>query len=66
MQFNTELLSANWDESTKVWRVEVSTGETFTPRYLVTALGLLSKVSYPHIVGIERYKGEMHHTAKWP
>jgi cyclohexanone monooxygenase len=66
MQFNTELLSATWDDSKSVWRIEVCTGETFTARYLITALGLLSKQNYPDIKGIENYKGEMHHTAKWP
>lgn len=65
MQFNTELLSAEWDDEMGVWRVEVSTGETFVVRYLVTALGLLSKANYPDIPGLESFKGEMCHTAKW-
>lgn len=66
MQLNTELLSADWDDLKHVWRIQVSTGETFAARYLVTALGLLSKQNYPDINGIDRYKGEMYHTAKWP
>lgn len=66
MQFNTELISANWDETKSVWRIEVSTGETFTARYLITALGLLSKQNYPDVPGLDKFKGEMHHTAKWP
>ena len=66
IQLNTELLSAEWDDSDHVWRVQVSTGETLTARYLVTALGLLSKQNYPAIKDIEKYRGEMHHTAKWP
>jgi cation diffusion facilitator CzcD-associated flavoprotein CzcO len=66
MQFNTELRSAEWDEEKNIWRIEVSTGETFTSRYLITALGLLSKQNYPDIKGIDKYKGEIHHTAKWP
>ena len=43
-----------------VWRVEVSTGENLTARYLITALGLLSKQNYPDIKDIDTYKGEMH------
>jgi cyclohexanone monooxygenase len=65
MQFNTQLLSADWDDKKRVWRVEVSTGEKFTARYLITALGLLSKQNYPDIKGIDTYQGEMHHTGKW-
>ncbi|KIW64611.1 hypothetical protein PV04_09534 [Phialophora macrospora] len=66
MQFNTELLSAKWDDVAKVWRVELSTGKTLRVRYLVTALGLLSKANYPDIPGIETFKGQKVHTARWP
>ncbi|KAJ4521799.1 hypothetical protein HRR73_002997 [Exophiala dermatitidis] len=66
MQFNTELEHAHYDEAKNVWVVECSTGDTFTARYLVTALGLLSKTNYPNIAGIETFKGEMYHTGKWP
>lgn len=65
MQFNTELLSADWNEDTKAWHVEVSTGETYVARHLVTALGLLSKANYPDIPGLNSFKGEMCHTAAW-
>jgi cation diffusion facilitator CzcD-associated flavoprotein CzcO len=66
MQFNTELLSAKWDDMAKLWRVELSTGKTLRVRYLVTALGLLSKANYPDIPGIETFKGQKVHTAQWP
>ena len=65
MQFNTEMLSAEWDDEAVVWRVLVSTSETFVVRYLVTALGLLSKANYPDIKGLHTFQGEMVHTAKW-
>ena len=65
MQFNTQVLSAEWDSDSDAWRVEVSTGETFVVRYLITALGLLSKANYPDIKGLETFKGELTHTAKW-
>lgn len=65
MQFNTELLSADWNEEAKVWHIEVSTGETYVARYLVTALGLLSKANYPDVPGLNSFKGEMCHTAAW-
>jgi cyclohexanone monooxygenase len=65
MQFNTEMVGADWDDEQGVWRVEVSSGEVFVVRYLVTALGLLSKANYPDIPGIESFQGELCHTAKW-
>lgn len=66
MQFNTELLSADWDEASRKWRVELSTGETVHVRYLVTALGLLSKANYPDIPGLDTFQGVKCHTAAWP
>ncbi len=66
MQFNTELLSAQYDEERNVWIVETSTSETFTCHYLVTALGLLSKQNWPAIPGRETFKGEVYHTGAWP
>ncbi|OAP57822.1 hypothetical protein AYL99_08560 [Fonsecaea erecta] len=65
MQFDTEMVAADWDDEAGVWRVEVSTGEVFVVKYLVTALGLLSKANYPDIPGIQDFRGEMCHTAKW-
>jgi cation diffusion facilitator CzcD-associated flavoprotein CzcO len=66
MQFNTELISARWDDAAKVWNIELSTGETCAVRYLVTALGLLSKANFPDIPGINTFKGQTCHTAAWP
>jgi cyclohexanone monooxygenase len=65
MQFNTELLSADWDTDTNLWRIETSTGQTFMVRYLITALGLLSKANYPEIQGLGTFKGEVARTAAW-
>jgi len=66
MQFDTELVAARYDEAQNVWVVDTSTHETFTCRYLVTALGLLSKQNWPDIPGRETFKGEVYHTGKWP
>jgi cyclohexanone monooxygenase len=66
MQFNTEFLSADFDDSTNKWRVELSSGETLHVRYLVTALGLLSKANYPDIPELDTFQGVKCHTAAWP
>jgi cyclohexanone monooxygenase len=66
MHFNTELIDAHWDEATHNWIIQTSTGKEYRVRYMVTALGLLSKTNYPDYPGIESFKGEMYHTGKWP
>ncbi|KAK5031514.1 hypothetical protein LTR13_007842 [Exophiala sideris] len=65
-QFQTELTKAQWNESESLWVVEVSTGQIFKSKYLVTALGLLSRQNLPNIPGIKCFKGAIHHTARWP
>ncbi|OQU95640.1 hypothetical protein CLAIMM_01822 [Cladophialophora immunda] len=66
MQFNTELKRAQYYEDGNHWVVQTSTGDIYTVRYLVTALGILSRINYPDIPGLESFKGEMYHTGKWP
>ncbi|KAL6240207.1 hypothetical protein RBB50_012894 [Rhinocladiella similis] len=63
IQFNTELLGADWDHEINLWRIDLSTGLVLMVRYLVTALGLLTKANYPDAAGINWFKGEMCHTA---
>jgi cyclohexanone monooxygenase len=65
-QFNTELTKAQWDDSEGRWTVVISTGQTLKTKYLVTALGLLTKENVPKIPGICDFRGETHHTARWP
>ncbi len=66
MHFAIELISAVWDDESERWLVQLSTGQTLSVRYLVTALGLLSAPVYPDIPGIESYQGVRVHTASWP
>jgi cyclohexanone monooxygenase len=66
MQFDTELLSAEWDEESQRWDLTLTGGKKVTARYLITGLGLLSKQNYPDIPGIDSFQGDIHHSAKWP
>ncbi|KAK4574447.1 hypothetical protein LTR86_001288 [Recurvomyces mirabilis] len=66
IMFETSLTDATWDGEAKVWNVETSTGVTFRARYLVTALGLLSRANFPDIPGIDKFQGEKYHTGSWP
>lgn len=66
MHFNTELTAARWDDEARRWTVQTSTATTFRARYLVTALGLLSKQNFPDIPGLDGFEGEKYHTGQWP
>lgn len=66
MSFNTELTAAQWDESSHAWLVQTSKDVTYRARYLLSALGLLSKQNFPDIAGIDSFVGEKYHTGAWP
>ena len=60
---------ASWDEAQKEWAVTVERdGEEIVlrPRHLVFATGMSSKPYLPHFEGMERFKGEQHHSSQHP
>lgn len=67
MQFETEMVSAEWDEELSKWRVRCTTGDVFVVQYLITGLGLVSKKNYPDIPGIADgiFRGPLVHSAEW-
>lgn len=66
MQFSTTLVGADWDDKVRKWHVQLSSGEQFSVRYLITALGVLSTINFPDIPGIDSFQGQRVHTAAWP
>lgn len=66
IQLNTTIDLAVFDDACGLWTVTTSSEERFTARYLVTALGVLSKINIPDIKGRERFQGQLVHTGAWP
>jgi cyclohexanone monooxygenase len=66
IQLDTEVVGAAFDDDRNIWQVRTSTGEEFTARYLVTALGLLAKTNIPDIPGRDSFAGTVVHTNAWP
>jgi cyclohexanone monooxygenase len=66
IQLDTGITAAVFDEDTNSWTVTTDRGETVTATYVVTALGLLSKINMPDIPGIDTFAGEIIHTGAWP
>lgn len=57
---------AEYDEAKGQWRVTVSSGETLRCRYLIKATGAFNSPKMPDIPGLDNFKGELFHTARWP
>ncbi|WP_088347585.1 MULTISPECIES: NAD(P)/FAD-dependent oxidoreductase [Rhodomicrobium] len=66
---STTCKKASWDEAKKEWTVVVERdGETVVLRskQLVLATGMSGKPNIPHFEGMERFKGDQHHSSQHP
>ncbi len=66
IELNTFVERAVYDEDANLWRVTYRDGRTVTTRYLVSGMGVLSQPVFPAIPGIETFRGEKYHAARWP
>jgi cyclohexanone monooxygenase len=62
--FDCELLSANWDAAAHRWVVETSQG-AFTAKIFVSAVGALCEPALPDIKGLDDFRGDVLHSARW-
>jgi cation diffusion facilitator CzcD-associated flavoprotein CzcO len=65
VRFGTEVTAACYDAEDGKWTVELSTGEPVVVDVLVSAVGQLSRPSYPEIQGADSFDGPMFHSAEW-
>lgn len=66
MFFGRAVERAVWDDSARVWRLSLSTGEMVSCNWLIPCLGLLSAATTPKIDGMDTFKGASFHTYYWP
>ena len=66
IQFDTRVASAVYDEAAAVWTVQLGNGEPVRARFCIMASGNLSTPRVPDIPGLETFKGDWHHSSRWP
>ncbi|MCZ9881628.1 flavin-containing monooxygenase [Arthrobacter sp. B2a2-09] len=66
IRLNTRVAGARYDDAANVWTVQFEDGTALTAKYLISGMGVLSQPIWPSIPGIESFKGEKYHTARWP
>jgi cation diffusion facilitator CzcD-associated flavoprotein CzcO len=66
IQFRARVKAAHYQEKSNTWEVTLEDGSQFTSHFLITAVGPLSAPTMPNIPGVESFKGEACHTARWP
>ena len=65
IQFNSEMQKADFDEATGIWTVTLKNGQSQQAHNLVLGTGPLHVPNIPNIPGLENFKGEVFHSAKW-
>jgi cation diffusion facilitator CzcD-associated flavoprotein CzcO len=66
IQTGTCVTSAHYDEPQNRWLVSTDAGEQVSARHFVLAVGNLSSAKRPDFAGLESFRGDWYHTARWP
>jgi cation diffusion facilitator CzcD-associated flavoprotein CzcO len=65
VRFGTEIESARWDDDEGVWRIRTRDGSESVADMLVSGVGQLHKPYVPDLPGLESFRGERFHSARW-
>jgi len=70
VQFDTDVVSAVYDETTQRWTVTTRTADgtvsEHVARVVITAVGQLNRPAVPAIPGADTFQGRQFHSAEWP
>jgi cation diffusion facilitator CzcD-associated flavoprotein CzcO len=64
--FNTAVVSATWNNSTRTWNLATENGGCYTTSFCISSIGFLSAPALPDIPGISSFAGNAFHTSRWP
>lgn len=63
--FEQEVCGASFQEESGLWNVQTKSGQIFQSRFFILGTGPLHVPSIPNIKGLDRFKGEVFHSAQW-
>jgi len=63
--FRTQVTDLSWDDGAARWRISTNRGDRMTARFVIMAIGPLSRPKLPGIAGIEEFGGHTFHTSRW-
>ncbi|MCC5884956.1 MAG: NAD(P)/FAD-dependent oxidoreductase [Gammaproteobacteria bacterium] len=66
IQLNTEVVDAKYLDDSGRWQITTGNGDTFTCKYFISGMGMISEPVIPTIEGMDRFKGPLFHSARWP
>jgi cation diffusion facilitator CzcD-associated flavoprotein CzcO len=65
IRFDTAVASLNWQHASSRWLVTTKDGEVFDAQIVISAIGMFNNIHWPDIPGIEEFKGNCWHSARW-
>ena len=69
IRLNTEVTSMRYQEATATWEVEIldaqGNGSTLIANAVISAVGQLNRPNIPDFEGLESFRGESFHSARW-
>ncbi len=63
--FSTRVTSIEWDDAIARWHLRTDRGDDVRARFVVSALGPMSRPKLPGIPGLETFAGHSFHTGRW-
>ncbi|THV06410.1 cyclohexanone monooxygenase [Dendrothele bispora CBS 962.96] len=64
--FDSRVKEASWDEKEGKWTILTENGKVAKAKLFLMCTGIGSKHYVPDIKGLDTFKGECYHTARWP
>ncbi len=66
LRLGTRLQRAEFDAGRGRWRFTTADGEVWHARFFLCSTGPLSQPRWPDIPGLDRFRGDRLHSARWP
>ena len=66
ISLSSKVIEMAFLDDLNIWELKLSNGKTYQSKFIITAVGCLSKPYTPPVPGLENFKGEILHTAQWP
>ena len=66
IQLETEVTGAEYLADRGFWRVSTGDGKTYTSKYFISGMGMISEPVIPKMKGMDRFRGPLFHSARWP
>jgi cyclohexanone monooxygenase len=63
--FHTTITELAWDDDIDRWHVRTDRGDDIAAQFVAICNGPMSKVKLPDLPGLDSFKGESFHTARW-